>query len=65
MLSHEFLPGQRWVSNTEPELGLGIVVDTENRRVTLSFPAAAEQRVYASNNAPLSRVLFQAGDDIR
>ena len=27
----EFVPGQRWVSNTESELGLGIVVDTANR----------------------------------
>ena len=60
-----YIPGQRWVSNTEPEAGLGIVVDSAHRRVTLSFPAIGEQRVYAADNAPLSRVMYAAGDDLR
>ncbi len=59
-----FVPGQRWVSNTESELGLGIVVENENRRVTLSFPAAGERRVYATDNAPLSRVIYDVGETI-
>ncbi|MGR9091165.1 MAG: RNA polymerase-associated protein RapA [Gammaproteobacteria bacterium] len=59
-----FVPGQRWVSNTESELGLGIVVENENRRVTLSFPAAGERRVYATDNAPLSRVIYNIGETI-
>ena len=60
-----YIPGQRWVSNTEPEAGLGIVVDCAHRRVTLSFPAIGEQRVYAADNAPLSRVLYAVGDAVR
>jgi len=59
-----FKPGQRWVSNTESELGLGIVVEVAHRRVEMSFPAAAETRVYATDNAPLSRVRYEAGQQI-
>ena len=33
----EFVPGQRWVSNTESELGLGRVEDCADRQVALSF----------------------------
>lgn len=60
----EFVPGQRWVSSTEAELGLGIVESCANRRVEIYFPAADEARTYAVNNAPLSRVLFVAGDKV-
>ena len=55
----QFVPGQRWVSNTESELGLGIVMDTANRRVTVSFPAVGERRTYAIDNAPLSVSFIQ------
>ena len=64
MLTSRFIPGQRWISNTESELGLGIVVDNADRRVTLSFPAVGEQRTYASDNAPLSRVYYPVGDQV-
>ncbi len=60
----QFVPGQRWVSNTESELGLGIVVDTANRRVTVSFPAVGERRTYALANAPLSRVHYTVGERV-
>ncbi|MEY3219964.1 MAG: hypothetical protein RIT27_1321 [Pseudomonadota bacterium] len=60
----EFICGQRWVSDTEAELGLGTVLSTDARRVTLLFPACNETRVYAKNTAPLSRVRFQIGDSI-
>jgi len=59
-----FKPGQRWVSNTESELGLGIVAGVAHRRVEMSFPAAAETRVYAIDNAPLSRVRYEVGQRI-
>ena len=36
-----FIPGQRWISETEPELGLGIVLSVEANRVTLLFVAAS------------------------
>ena len=57
--------GQRWVSDTEPELGLGMVLKSAYGRVELYFPAAAEHRQYALQAAPLRRVRFQAGDSIK
>ncbi len=61
----EYIIGQRWVSHADAQLGLGIVVDIEARRVTLSFPAVGEERTYATDNAPLTRLRFKAGDHIR
>ena len=60
----EFVLGQRWVSQTESELGLGLVVDVEGRHVTVQFPAAEEDRVYALNNSPLARVIYQPGETL-
>jgi len=57
--------GQRWVSDTEPELGLGIIVKAEYGRVEVVFPAANEQRQYALQSAPLRRVHFKEGDRIK
>ena len=64
MSSLTFHAGQRWVSNTESELGLGIVLEVANRRVQVSFPAAGETRTYAIDNAPLSRVRYEVGQRI-
>ncbi|NNC55345.1 MAG: RNA polymerase-associated protein RapA, partial [Pseudomonadales bacterium] len=61
----DFVVGQRWVSQAEPQLGLGIVVETDGRHITLHFPAAEEDRVYAAHNAPLARIAFQAGDALQ
>ncbi len=58
-------PGQRWASDTEPELGLGILMKAEFGRVEIYFPAAAEHRQYALESAPLRRILFRPGDKIR
>lgn len=63
-MSIQYIPGQRWVSNTESELGLGIVMDIANRRVTISFPAVGQRRTYAIDNAPLSRVHYEVGETI-
>lgn len=63
-MSTSFFPGQRWVSTTESELGLGIVLETSARRVELSFPATGERRTYAVDNAPLSRVQYLAGEQL-
>ncbi|MDB6172832.1 MAG: SNF2-related protein [Chthoniobacteraceae bacterium] len=59
------VPGQRWVSDTEPELGLGILLKTEFGRVEVFFPAATEHRKYALESAPLRRVVFKEGDRIK
>ncbi|MEW5008288.1 MAG: RNA polymerase-associated protein RapA [Cycloclasticus sp.] len=60
-----FHQGQRWISHSETELGLGTVDVIEGRQVTLFFPAVEETRVYALDNAPLSRVLYNVGDTVR
>ena len=60
----DYMVGQRWVSHADAQLGLGIVVDIEGRRVTLAFPAVSEERTYAVENAPLTRLLFKPGDHI-
>jgi ATP-dependent helicase HepA len=60
-----FIPGQRWISESEPELGLGTIVQTGNGRVQVEFKAAGETRTYAQDQAPLKRVRFRVGDKIR
>jgi ATP-dependent helicase HepA len=60
----DYIIGQRWVSHADAQLGLGIVVDFEGRRVTLAFPAVGEERTYATDNAPLSRLRFKVGEHI-
>ncbi|MFT7234550.1 MAG: ATP-dependent helicase HepA [Methylophagaceae bacterium] len=60
-----FAVGQRWISNSEAELGLGIVKEVNGRRVVISFPAASEDRTYAADNAPLSRVIYPIGDTVK
>ena len=60
----DFYPNQRWVSEGEPELGVGIVVETNKNRVQVNFPATGETRQYALANAPLRRVIFKPGDTI-
>ena len=64
MDASEFVIGQRWVSHSDTALGLGIVTDISGRRVTLGFPAADEERTYAIDNAPLSRIVYQIGEGI-
>jgi ATP-dependent helicase HepA len=61
---NRFISGQRWISDSEPELGLGTLVASSGRHLTLSFPAVDEQRVYALQNAPLTRARFDIGDRI-
>jgi ATP-dependent helicase HepA len=60
----DFIPGQRWISNTESELGLGLILEVSFKRVTVLFLASDERRIYASDNAPLTRVNFAVGDII-
>jgi ATP-dependent helicase HepA len=60
----DFYPNQRWTSEGEPELGVGIIIETNKNRVQVHFPTANETRLYASDNAPLRRVVFKPGDSI-
>lgn len=59
-----FTPGQRWISETEPELGLGTLIEASYNRVTILFIASSERRTYAADNAPLTRVRFAPGDRV-
>ncbi|GLQ31815.1 RNA polymerase-associated protein RapA [Litoribrevibacter albus] len=59
-----FSVGQRYLSTTELELGLGIITQVDHRMVEIFFPAAEERRTYASNNAPLSRIAYKIGDTV-
>ncbi|HFF8522407.1 RNA polymerase-associated protein RapA [Providencia sp. SP181] len=59
-----FTLGQRWISDTESELGLGAVVAIDTRMVTLLFPASGENRLYSRSDAPITRVMFNEGDTI-
>ena len=44
MVDEDIQPGQRWVSDAEPELGLGVVMSAGNGRVSIFFPAADDRR---------------------
>lgn len=57
--------GQRWISETEPELGLGVLESVSRHRLELAFPAANAARMYATANAPIKRVAFRAGDTVQ
>ena len=61
----EFIIGQRWVSQSETDLGLGIITGVKGRRVSISFPAVDEKRTYASDSAPLTRIEHKPGDTLR
>ncbi|MEM7674280.1 MAG: RNA polymerase-binding ATPase, partial [Verrucomicrobiota bacterium] len=65
MDSKDIKPGQRWVSDAEPELGLGVVMSAGYGRVAILFPAAEERREYALESAPVRRVAFEEGDTIK
>jgi len=59
-----FVPGQRWISSAEPELGLGTVLRVEGRGVQVLFAKAGVLRPYAIDSAPLIRAEFRAGQRV-
>lgn len=56
--------GQRWISETEPELGLGTLIAFDNRILDIKFTSSGNIRKYSIKNAPLKRVIFKIGDRI-
>jgi ATP-dependent helicase HepA len=64
-VQEEFVPGQRWMSEAEPDLGLGMVEEVDARHVRLSFAASGESRNYAALTAPLSRVRLSVDDPVQ
>ena len=61
----KFVIGQRWISEMEPELGIGTVKEIEKRRVHILFPAGQCERIYAIETAPIKRVRFNVGDKVK
>ena len=61
----EFVQGQRWVADTEPELGLGTVVAVEGRSVSIFFEQGNCERCYSMLQAPLTRIRFSVDDEIQ
>ncbi|MCU7940112.1 MAG: RNA polymerase-associated protein RapA [gamma proteobacterium symbiont of Bathyaustriella thionipta] len=61
----EFIPGQRWISNAELQLGLGTLIESKHRTVTINFIASGETRTYAKQNAPLTRVIYDEGEQVK
>lgn len=64
-MAFRFAPGQRWLSQTEPELGLGLVIKSEPDKVTIVFPSSETTRVYTIEAPPLTRVRFSVGDQLK
>src|SRR5690554_1333055 len=60
-----FVPGQRWFSTAEPELGLGTVMRLAGRSVQIVFTGTGVVRQYAFESAPLARAEFRVGDTVR
>ena len=60
----DYLSGQRWMSEAQPDLGLGTVLESDAQTVTLLYPAGGETRTYAKRSAPLARVRFGPGDTV-
>jgi len=56
--------GQRWMSEMEPELGVGIIRFVERRRIGIDFPATDIHRMYSIETAPIRRVAFRVGDRV-
>ena len=59
-----FVTGQRWICETELNLGLGTVIKSDRRTVTIVFLASGETRTYSQQTAPLRRAAFGIGDNI-
>ena len=65
MVTEQYIPGQRWISDAELTMGLGTIVSVEHRTISVHYPATDELRTYAKQSAPLTRVIFAVGDSIK
>lgn len=61
----EYVEGQRWASLMEPELGIGIITKIEGTRLHLLFSESKVTRVYSLVSAPVKRVSFNIGDNLK
>ncbi|MCG8685394.1 MAG: SNF2-related protein [Desulfobacterales bacterium] len=56
--------GQRWISQAEPELGLGFLISHDKRTIRIEFPGGNCNRQYSLSSAPVQRIIFKPGDRI-
>lgn len=63
-MTGQYQPGQRWVSTSEPELGLGVLLEVDSGKATILFTSAEEKRTFAIASAPIMRVHFKVGDEV-
>lgn len=60
-----FQIGQRYISEQEPELGVGRVQTVEFKNVTIEFPAVKQTRIYRTVSAPIKRYLLAVGENAK
>jgi len=56
--------GQRWYSEAEPELGLGIITQVESKVVQVLYSDSEQVRSYGFKTAPLKRFMLEVGDQL-
>ena len=64
-MSENYFVGQRYISNSEDVLGLGVVMGADARSVKILFPAANEERTYAKSNAHITRLVLSEGEKVK
>lgn len=60
-----FKIGQRWFSEGEPELGLGMVTTVEDKQIVIDYPLVQEQRRYGIKSSPLKRFTLDDNEKIK
>tara|TARA_Y100000768_G_scaffold386004_1_gene373393 strand:- start:241 stop:2919 length:2679 start_codon:yes stop_codon:yes gene_type:complete len=60
----KYKTGQRYYSESEPELGLGVVTQLEGKTVQILYPQSSESRTYGIQTAPLKRFSLNVGEDV-
>jgi ATP-dependent helicase HepA len=60
-----FQVGQRFISNSEAVLGLGVIMSADARSVKIFFPAVGEERTYAKSNAHVTRLVLGVGEKVK
>jgi ATP-dependent helicase HepA len=63
--AQSFHVGQRFISNSESNLGLGVVMAADARSVKILFPAVEDERTYAKSNAHVTRLVLSPGETVK
>ncbi|GAB3484438.1 RNA polymerase-associated protein RapA [Marinomonas epiphytica] len=63
-MNNMYTTGQRWSSRNEPDLGVGIIIETQGKSFTLHFPDTETDRQYANTQTSLVRRTLTVGDQL-